>query len=483
MSKWPWTIIRAGATLGSVVKLRSAVVAVIVSLMFAACGEPRTGPVGGEQPPGWRSLGNAPITARSGHVAVWTGDEMLVFGGLNDNDTPQPPNLVGRYEPAGGKWSESKTKSPISGGGGAAAAWTGTEMLIWNGVEDQVPTKQAAAYNLHRDSWRELPHVDLSERGGVASAWTGKEFIVWGGVGSHGEGYANDGAAYDPQTNTWRKIAPSPLRPRAGFASVWTGSKLLVWGGVIFELHQPGECLADGAAYDPERNAWTLLPATPLSPRREATAVWTGKEMVIWGGACRVGLADEEQPHFDDGAALDPASGTWRSLPRSPLSARIDAPSVWTGNEMLIWGGLYAGVTASQAFGDGAAYSPEQDAWRPLPPAPIHTRTSHAVVWTNEEMIVWGGRTGDWRTSYADGAAYQPSGEVYPSPPSERDIEHFGPDAWMPECEGLGSPDRSTRQPGPGPAEPTCRADGDAVTRVPCGDPGQPPCSRPAPEP
>jgi hypothetical protein len=43
------------------------------------------------------------------------------------------------------------------------------------------------------------------------------------------------------------------------------------------------------------------------SPRLGHTAVWTGTEMIVWGGFGRDG-------ELEDGAAFDPARGTWRSI-------------------------------------------------------------------------------------------------------------------------------------------------------------------------
>ena len=55
---------------------------------------------------------------------------------------------------------------------------------------------------------------------------------------------------------------------------------------------------------------------SPLAARRTA-GVWTGKELVIWGGRNIV-----DTKYFTDGAAYDPATDKWRMLPPVNLSAR-----------------------------------------------------------------------------------------------------------------------------------------------------------------
>src|SRR5581483_5568787 len=66
---------------------------------------------------------------------------------------------------------------------------------------------------------------------------------------------------------------------------------------------------------------WRKLPAAPLRSRHGASAVWTGREMIVWGGAWRAGNASI---WLDDGAAYDPAGDKWRRLANSPLEPRSD---------------------------------------------------------------------------------------------------------------------------------------------------------------
>jgi hypothetical protein len=53
--------------------------------------------------------------------------------------------------------------------------------------------------------------------------------IAWGGE----EDPDGVGAAYDPETDTWRPLsATNRPEPRAWHAAVWTGREMIVWGGV-----------------------------------------------------------------------------------------------------------------------------------------------------------------------------------------------------------------------------------------------------------
>ena len=55
--------------------------------------------------------------------------------------------------------------------------------------------------------------------------------IVWSGFVS-GIGYVNTGGRYNPSTDSW--TATSPTNAPAGryyHTAVWTGNEMIVWGG------------------------------------------------------------------------------------------------------------------------------------------------------------------------------------------------------------------------------------------------------------
>ena len=101
------------------------------------------------------------------------------------------------------------------------------------------------------------------------------------------------------------------------------------------------------------------------------------------------------------------AEESWRRLAAGPLSPRVRHSGVWTGDELVIWGG---GPFGRRPLADGAA-DPAADRWRWLPPAPLAGRSGHAAVWTGTELLVWGGATGEDCVDgcpRADGLAYRP---------------------------------------------------------------------------
>ncbi|MFT4588100.1 MAG: hypothetical protein ACI8QF_002200, partial [Limisphaerales bacterium] len=61
--------------------------------------------------------------------------------------------------------------------------------------------------------------------------WTGEEMVVYGGNSLAGPSAA--AAAYNPETDSWRALTSegSP-EPRSGARAIWTGTEMLVFGGI-----------------------------------------------------------------------------------------------------------------------------------------------------------------------------------------------------------------------------------------------------------
>ena len=141
--------------------------------------------------------------------------------------------------------------------------------------------------------------------------------IVWGGAGA--SGYLNTGGRYDPITNVWTATntanAPSA---RTVHGPVWTGSEMIVWGGYFFDGSD--HYLNSGGRYNPNTNTWTAT-STANAPdgRRIHTAVWTGSEMIVWGGEAGLDLGY----YFNTGGRYDPAR-TAGQLPARSTHRMVD---------------------------------------------------------------------------------------------------------------------------------------------------------------
>src|SRR5436309_1963710 len=78
------------------------------------------------------STTNAP-DGRLYHTAVWTGSEMIVWGGTNG---PDVLNTGGRYNPSTDSWAATSTTNAPVARDLHTAVWTGSEMIVWGGDDN-----------------------------------------------------------------------------------------------------------------------------------------------------------------------------------------------------------------------------------------------------------------------------------------------------------------------------------------------------------
>src|ERR671937_858036 len=246
-------------------------------------------------------------------------------------------------------------------------------------------------------AWRLLPKAPIVPNdGGLASVWTGRQMVVFGRAATIKQGAhfnrVNVAAAYAPARKTGRRL--DPPRPTPSFmdnSAVWTGKEMLVWG--------QGTRLG----YNPRTNRWRRLPNSPLLSIHDGhgIVVWTGREMIGWGGGC---CGDA----FSDGVAYRPATNRWRALAPTPLAGAQHPIGAWTGRELILFVGNLnpdTGKPWPARLARAAAYNPATDTWRRIAPMPAYHADN--AVWDGRELLVVGGVAG--RAAARVGLAYNPA--------------------------------------------------------------------------
>jgi N-acetylneuraminic acid mutarotase len=170
---------------------------------------------------------------------------------------------------------------------------------------------------------------------------------------------------------------------------------MIIFGGYRIDQASLNEWrwtnFGDGARYNPVNDSWTVITSVgEPAPRSQHTAVWTGSEMIIWGG----GIGAGTRPLLTlvaGGASYDPESDSWKELSTKGMpESRIFHTAVWTGEEMIVWGGS----TDSDVtwLNTGGRYNPVNKKWRPTTfegaPEPLLLERAETGVWTGEALFL-----------------------------------------------------------------------------------------------
>src|SRR5947207_1867653 len=158
-------------------------------------------------------------------------------------------------------------------------------MIVWGGYDGSSEVNTGGRYNPSTDSWTATSTTNApAARGSHTAVWTGSEMIVWGGGDS--SNLFNTGGRYNPSTDSWTATSTTNApAARWDHTAVWTGSEMIVWGGCIDDFCT--NPLNTGGRYNPSTDSWTATSTTNApAARGDHTAVWTGSQMIVWGGFC-----------------------------------------------------------------------------------------------------------------------------------------------------------------------------------------------------
>jgi hypothetical protein len=337
----------------------------------------------------------------SKHKAIWTGKEVIVWG----NDST---NAGFRYNPTTDTTTAINTAGAPHARDRYTSIWTGKEMIIWGGYTNGnsiLPTNTGGCYNPTTDTWKATSSVGAPYNTNATTVWTGAEMIVWG------VGGANLGYRYNPTTDAWSTIntigGPSGRRDAL---SVWTGTEMIVWGG----RDSQDNSIYTGGRYNPVTDSWTQT-STTGEIGNSRFGFWTGAEMIVGVRAISTEIY-----------GYNPISNTWiqksSGLPGGLNGVeRVGYSLIWSGKEIILWGGYNSaqlGGIPKKTHNTGFSYNPTTATWHDLTPtlmelsrtnftlAPyssegykISERTNHTAIWAGTGMILLGGITSSTATA------------------------------------------------------------------------------------
>jgi N-acetylneuraminic acid mutarotase len=384
--------------------------------------------------PHWKALPLAVAPSARYESATATLDNgMFIWGGCNYSQLPHRESCekflgtgaILSLNSAGPTWQELPNEDAPSGRKQAKAVFTGNheepalsqKIIVYGGCTGTNSAcehflSDGGVFDVKSKSWQQLPEVAGSAgRIQHTVVWTGADMIVYGGLGAGQEALSDLWllSLNSDQTLKWTHVpVPTAYRGRYGHTATWTGAKMIVFGGCA----QPGllrcrEKLKDGFSFDPVTKSFSPIPEALIDGRLYHSAIWTGTDLIIWGGQ-----KDFNAAH-NDGAILhlDGEQSKWTEisaiLPQGEASGRYHHQASWTGSSMLVYGGeaTSGNMIASTLSFRYLEDEPTQQSWSLVDTKAVPiARKGHAQAWLDGYLVIWGG--------YGDDHTFLPTGAI-----------------------------------------------------------------------
>jgi hypothetical protein len=288
-------------------------------------------------------------SGRENHAAVWTGSEMLVWGGKNSNTDSSPLGDGGRFDPVTNTWQSLPTDDGPGIRDSPFGVWTGDRFIVFGGRPDPAPViNTGVAFDPGSGTWAPIsstsaPFLTATESDGAF--WIGDRILV---VNTGGEMWT-----YEPVADQWEALGDtlnfgtSNSIEQVGYGDGQLFAYLHIrWQPVGQDTHYVG-------VYTYATNTWSLhaereLSTTSLSSNSSVLAekiVWTGRVAVFWNA---------QFPFiFDPSTSSTFVFGNWYRMGAARWN---EFTATWCADRVLIWGG-----DTSPDIAPGIAYFPDRE--------------------------------------------------------------------------------------------------------------------------
>ncbi len=373
--------------------LTAALISALISgAVLAACGggqdaptpAPTATPSVTAAPAGeWRELAASPLSPRRQAVAVWTGTEVLVFGGepvaCAGAECAQRPagadTDAAAYDPAADRWRQVAPVPELVLG--AAAVLAGRTVYTFSNAGDE---PSFLAYDLDRDRWRRLPVPP--KRIAFPRLTATRDGRVVATLLDHKERGDRDWV-FDPAGEGWTALPADPLgiADNRFILSVDDGALVLVGvkRGANPDVVAP---IYAAARLGPGEDEWTALPNSSVTV--DVQVWWAVGSTVVspLGGRGRPGADGAPAETYPYGGILDLAVGQWAPLPE-PVPRH---PRATTGDPLL-W--AQAGGRETVVSGANVLHVPTGRWYRLAPPSDLRDLVEPTVTWAGDRLFVW----------------------------------------------------------------------------------------------
>jgi hypothetical protein len=355
---------------------------------------------------GWQPIAESPLQARSRSSAVWTGKEMLVVGGSTQPPCPVGADCIGptaeqlmvdgaAYNPDTDRWRMLPDAPQAVAS--SIATWTGHDMVLL--VPELYEHQHAATLTFDpvADRWHTLanPPPDPYLIGGV---WTGSDIIYW----QSEESTKRHDWSLDLASGRWTKIPHDPFASTFDRSYTWVGNRFIFTGlltsGIdndesVQDVYQVAEYSQGDTG-----GAWRSLPPSQVG-FGDPMWFWHDDALVNPGQESISRSSESEQTRPPPGGQYDLSSGEWSGI------AQFD------GDADTLWGGCHVppvGSIGEWVLGSAPVLVSLRPAATLLIPACGELAEPDVGVWTGRELLVWGGPAADYQSNLNEGLAWTP---------------------------------------------------------------------------
>lgn len=124
----------------------------------------------------WTMMSSAPDNDVAGPNGVWTGNEFLVYSGWNRTGK--------KYNPTTDSWTIISAIGSPKKRSGHVNVWTGSKLIVFGGGEDSstsdLTRNTGGIYDLATNSWLPMSTINAPQLMYGSAVWTGTQMIVWG---------------------------------------------------------------------------------------------------------------------------------------------------------------------------------------------------------------------------------------------------------------------------------------------------------------
>ena len=326
----------------------------------------------------WRQMARSPLAPRYRATGVWTGDEMLVLGGLTSTGRFASLNAdsyardVAAYDPSRDTW-RTLAPAPFAPMDLSTVVLARTIYVLDQTIQGE---RYLWAYNLDADTWRRLagPPAEGVDQGVNGIVAAGSKLYAW-----HFDRKAPADLLYDPAKDKWSRAPVSPLG-----GSLYGSVLGLPDGRVVsvgLNLSTPlsgGRRFYDAAVFDPKTRAWKRTPKAPFLEGSNNAWAFAGGRVVNLDPETYTRTRGGRK--YPSGAELDVDTRTWSPLPGHPNQPGTLGWATTSGGDVALLRGWVLDVPRGR--------------WTKLPEIrdAVNDLAFPALAWTGAALLAWGGR-------------------------------------------------------------------------------------------